>query len=227
MTDARLLRFARELEADDDRLARSIAEVRALAADVDELRSRADALLAFLERLPATQAEVGGAAREAEAELQCRRVEVARAEATLGEVEGGDDREAVAAARRDVTSARDAAASAERRAERARAAAEDLAREAATAGSEGPEVDRRAHELAERMHGLPRTGSAGGPEPGLAGAAAWGARARGALLLARSALESERERVVRQANELLSSVSGDAAPAASVALVRQRLEALP
>ena len=65
----------------------------------------------------------------------------------------------------------------------------------------------------------------GAPETGLAGAAAWAARVRGALLLTRSALESERERVVRQANELLASVSGEPAPAASVALVRERLEA--
>jgi hypothetical protein len=61
---------------------------------------------------------------------------------------------------------------------------------------------------------------------GIEGLIAWAARAHGALFVARNNLETERERVVRQANELLASVTGEPAAAASVARARERLESL-
>jgi hypothetical protein len=44
------------------------------------------------------------------------------------------------------------------------------------------------------------------------------------VLVARGGLETERERIVREANELASSVLGEPLYTASVAVVRRRLE---
>ena len=55
------------------------------------------------------------------------------------------------------------------------------------------------------------------------GALAWASRARGELLLERSALATERDTLVREASELLASVLGEALTT-GVAGVRDRLE---
>ena len=52
----------------------------------------------------------------------------------------------------------------------------------------------------------------------------WAARAHAALFVVRGGLESERERVVLEANALAAAVLGEDVGGASVALVRQRLE---
>jgi hypothetical protein len=62
------------------------------------------------------------------------------------------------------------------------------------------------------------------PGPGIAGVLEWAASAHAAVLVVRSGLETERERVVREANELASSVLGEPLYATSVAAVRRRLE---
>ena len=59
--------------------------------------------------------------------------------------------------------------------------------------------------------------------PGLDGALEWASRARGALLLEHSKLVRERDEVVREATELLASVSGDPLTSVAVAGVRERL----
>jgi hypothetical protein len=60
--------------------------------------------------------------------------------------------------------------------------------------------------------------------PGLDGIDEWGSRVAAALLVVRSGLDTERERLVREANELAASVLGDRDVGTSVALVRARLE---
>jgi len=52
----------------------------------------------------------------------------------------------------------------------------------------------------------------------------WGARAHAALFVVRGSLESERERLVLEANSLAAATFGDHGGGASVALVRRRLE---
>jgi hypothetical protein len=54
--------------------------------------------------------------------------------------------------------------------------------------------------------------------------AEWGTRARAALLVARSQLASERDAVVRQANELGASVLGEPLPALSAGEIARRVE---
>jgi hypothetical protein len=63
-------------------------------------------------------------------------------------------------------------------------------------------------------------------EPGttLAELEDWAGRARAALFVARGTLETERERIVAEANALGAAVTGEPAAGTSVALVRKRIE---
>jgi hypothetical protein len=63
---------------------------------------------------------------------------------------------------------------------------------------------------------------------GLGAVLEWASQRRGELVLERSGLAREREAIVREASELLGSVTGDAMSATSVAGLRDRLQrALP
>ena len=221
------MRFARELERDDERLARAIADVATLAGDVEDVRDRAARLAAFLDGVPLERQSAAAAVAAAREELASRRRDVERAEAELARVgERSRDDEAVAAARRAAVRARDAAGMAERKLERALEAAEALERDVAEAERDVPDVEHRARELRERLAAIPRLSreALAPPPAGLDAVAGWAARARAGLFVVRGALESERERVVRQANELYASAVGEPSYAASVALVRERLE---
>jgi chromosome segregation ATPase len=100
----------------------------------------------------------------------------------------------------------------------ARTAREQLDRESEQRRVEADRLADRAAELAERVRDVPS------PAPGLEGAAEWGARARGALLVRHSRLADERDKVVREATELVASVVGDPLLVTGVAGVRDRLE---
>jgi chromosome segregation ATPase len=221
-----LLRIARELEARDERLAAAIAEVDALQREAEEVRGRARAFEEFLERLPLEQEAAEAALREAEREADARTRALADPEDEVGRAEDSRDPERLAAARRALVRARDAAASAGRKVARSRQVLDHLAREAESVRRESPLLERRAHELAGRLARMPRISgkAAEEPVPGLGGTIDWGDRARAALFVARSGLETERERVVREANELATSALGEAAAPTSVTLVRERLE---
>ena len=62
------------------------------------------------------------------------------------------------------------------------------------------------------------------PGPGTTGIAEWGTRARAALLVARSQLATERDAIVRQANELGAVVLGQTLPPLGAAAVARRVE---
>ena len=160
--------------------------------------------------------------RNARAEL----VEAERRLDQLMESRRASDEER-ARARRAVQDAREAVSDAEHRLDRLvaqRAELHDLER-ALHAESEGLAVDAR--DVAGALRDAPRLADAGKGEPGssLAEIDEWGGQARAALFVARGALENERERVVAEANALAASVVGEDLGAASVALVRRRVEA--
>jgi chromosome segregation ATPase len=221
-----LLAYARELEEADRALGRATAEVAELQRAIDDLVGRGREIELFLSGLPGRREAAGAGVASAEDELDRRLEELREAEADLTATEGRRSEEALVAARRAVVRARDAVASAERRLDRARDARAQLDHETARAESEVPELERRARTLAERLRTLPRIArdAAEPPQPGLAATLAWGARAAAALFVARGGLDSERERVVREANELGASALGEPLFATSVALVRERLE---
>ena len=226
MSTERTLAYARQLERSDRELAGAIAEIVAVETETAALRGEAVGADAFLARLPAEREATAAALAAAEGELEEKRAAVARAESELAAAERGRDEEVLAAARRTVVRSRDAGAMAEKKVERARALAEELARRAEATVEQLPKLVERARLLAERVGRIRRISSPGAAltEPGLAGAIAWCGRALAALFVARGGLESEREGVVRQANELAASVLGEPFAATSAAGARERLE---
>ncbi|HXV57593.1 MAG TPA: hypothetical protein VD704_06975, partial [Gaiellaceae bacterium] len=134
--------------------------------------------------------------------------------------------ELLADARRAVVRARDRLGMAGRRHEEARSRVEELEAAASAAAREGKELEERALALAGALHERPRLASEAGapPGPGLTGVTAWGTRARAALLVARSQLSSERDALIRQANELGALVLGEQFAAATPGSVAARLE---
>ncbi|MFN2471563.1 MAG: hypothetical protein ABR583_11375 [Gaiellaceae bacterium] len=215
--------YLRELERRDDALAAAFAEVSELAARTQGIAASGRQLAALLERLPREREAAAQAADRARALFATRRAEVAEAEAALADA--GRDREARAAAaeqaRHALEAAEDELASAARR-------ADDLDRTSATAAQEAAFLDREAKSVADRLRSAPRMAARAPrpPESGLDGVQAWSARAGGALLLARSALQAEWDAVVREANELGAVVLEGALAQAGVAQIRNRAEAL-
>jgi chromosome segregation ATPase len=209
-----LLTFAEELERRDADVARSLDRVELVQASVEELRVRAAETAAFLAELPQALAEREADARAAvegrgRAQSALREAEQALERAAKEELRLQADR-AVQAARGDLHVAEFWIA-------QTHAAQEELEREGATRRTEAEQIVQRAYELAAAVRDVP----AGAPS--LDGAVEWASRARGALLLEHSQLVGERDEIVREASELLASVSGDPLTSVAVAGVRERL----
>jgi chromosome segregation ATPase len=210
-----VLTFAEELERRDAEVAHALVDVERLQAEVDELRTQTTAVSGFLASLPGLverhDADVRAAAesRDSVAEL------LREAEAELERAGKDDER---LAAERVVQYRRDELHDADAWLLQARTAREQLDRESEQRRVEADQLAGRAAELAERVREVPS------PAPGLEGAAEWGARARGALLVRHSGLADERDKVVREATELVASVVGDPLLVTGVAGVRDRLE---
>jgi chromosome segregation ATPase len=208
------LGFAAELERRDADLARSLADVERMQADVDELRTHGGTTRAFLDALPQLIARREGdvqAAADAHDEAQAQ---VAAADAALARARKDDQR---LEAERDRQQALAAVSDAERWGEQARSALDAAHAEGEQHRAAADRIAVRAQELAPRVRDVPPPGE------GLAGALEWAARARGALLLEHSNLVSEREMIIREANELTASVLGEPLVSAAVAGLRDRL----
>jgi hypothetical protein len=203
-----------------------LAELDGLAAEVELIRVEAAAAVDRLERLPGERAAVGTEREEGEAAVTGRREAHRQATEALAQAESGRDEAQAAEARRAEVRARDLLSSAERRAERARAEEERLEAEEQALAHGAEELDRRAAALAAelaRRPGLPEVTSPRG-DAGPAGLAAWATETRAALFVARGRLASEREAVIRQANELGALVLGEPIVAASAADVARRVD---
>jgi chromosome segregation ATPase len=224
-----LLELAAELEARDADLAGRIAQAGELLASADAVRDRARAVAEALDSLPAEREALERAATDAERQCAEATAGLVDAERALAEVQGrrraGD--EARTHAERGVARAREEAADAEAR--RARVAQQLLALDEAERErrAEAKSLAAEGRALAGRLRELPRVSEAGRAEPGssLAELADWGARVHAALFVVKGGLETERERVVREAGELGAAVLDEPPVGASVAHVRRRLEA--
>jgi hypothetical protein len=209
-----LLSFAEELERRDADVAQALTGVERLQTEVDELRAHATAAAAFLDALPAALAECAADERDAIGARDHAGQAVRTAEQFVERAEKEDQR---LEAERALQQARDDLHAAEFWVAQSREAHAELAREGAARHVEAETLAQRAVELAPRVRDLPP------PAPSLDGAVEWASRARGALLLQRSALARERDEVVREATELVASVLGDPLTATAVAGVRERL----
>lgn len=217
-----------ELERQDATVAGFIEDISALADRVDAARGKAAELSHALAEFPAAVTTADQALETAVSVEREAAASLALAEERVAELEGARRRkeEAIDQARRELTRARehhlDAEAGTRRREERRdELHANGRALLAAAAG-----VAAEAREIAAGIGAAPRVPDAGKEMPGetLEAIDAWGGRARAALFVARAGLESERERVVDEANALGASVLGEPLGASSVPLVRHRVE---
>jgi chromosome segregation ATPase len=222
------LAFLRELEDTDETLSAAEADLDELAAEVGRVRLRAADLDEFLARIPVEREQLE--AERAEAERQAGHVLQAKdeAEESLAVAEPGRSEEAVVEARRGVVRTRDALRMAERRVSELDEEAAKLEGAATDAIREAADLEARARRLAAAFREHPRLTeqAASGPLQGLAGVVEWGSAARAALFVARGGLGSEREAVIRQANELGSVLLGEPLLVTRPATVRRRVEEL-
>jgi hypothetical protein len=219
------LALLEELIEADGACAVTLAELERLLETVAANRSRAEELLHTLASAPGERDRLAAALAEAEADVSARSDALAEAQAELEAASRKGDSERLAAAQRFVVRARDAVAIAEKRAVAARAALGEHEATVAAAEREAPEVEARAAEVATSLRGRPRLAADAAriPAPGLEGVLAWASAARAALTVARSGVASEREAVIRQANELGSAALGEPIGAASATVVRERV----
>jgi chromosome segregation ATPase len=214
-----LLTIADDLERRDERAAAALLEVERLQAELDELRTHAAAVAAFLRELPAMQSVLEAEAQAAAAALAAA-VETLRAAEHEHVQERGSESARLTAAR-TAQRARDDFEAAELRVARAATERVRLEEEAERQGAEAEQLERRGSELAVQ----PRLEhEVAAPATGLHGLLDWAARARGVLLVAHAALLTERDKLAREASELVASVLGEPHISTGAAGVRERLE---
>jgi chromosome segregation ATPase len=218
---ARVAALLAEIERRDEAAASALAAVEELQRVVEGIRRRTATVSGFLAGLPAERERRAAAVDGAERRLAAAEAAIAAAERELerarekdrpaAERAAAEAREEARVAAGELARAQDAVAALEAEADRAKAETEALEREAVAAAS--------------RLAALPRIApeAAAPPAAGLDGIEAWAARARAALLVLHAALAAERDAIVREANELGSSVLGEALGATSVAGVRERV----
>ena len=215
-----LLDIAEDLERRDARAAAALLEVERLQQEVDELRAQASTTAAFLRELPGSllvldeEDHAAGEARTRAAGL------LRAAEEELARVQERGSESARLESARAAQHARDALEEGELRLSRAMQEREILERRAAEHGAEAERFERRGVELsghARLEHDVAP------PATGLHGLLDWAARARGELLVSHAALATERDKVVREATELVAGVLDEPFPGTGVAGVRERL----
>ena len=227
--NAALLAHAVALERRDTVVARELDVARDLAERAAVIRARAAEVREALDRIPRELEDLEARRREAVDDATLARTELDRAETRLTGLEAarrkrGDE---IERARREVATARDAAADADARLERLAGQAAALGSEQQSLDAEGRRLVRDATLVAADIRSFERVAEGARREPGatLDELEDWGGQVRSALFVARGTLETERERIVLEANALGSSVLGETLGASSVAVVRRRLEA--
>lgn len=217
----RLLDVARELEAQDALLAQEIDQVEELRRRAAAVGEAAGRIARFLEELPAERTGLERKIVHLEREVGERELARDSAEREL-ERAGDKDR---AAARRAAVRARDAVSVTKRELEQARTRLRTLEAEAKAVVDELGRLRRESEALTTGIRDAPEISRGTVPHPGglAEDLVEWASRARAALLLSRSGLETQRERVVREANELAAVALGEVG-ATSVPGVVERLE---
>lgn len=221
-----LLAHAAELERRDEEVAGAISRLADLAARVGALRRRATAVAAALEAIPGELAANDEARTAATGAEHVAALELRAAEERVASLERARRRhvDELDQARRELARARDDLVDARGRAQRVAGRRDELVDEERALRAEVDDLTVEARELADDLAATPRLPVLGGAAAGLAGIETWGGHVRGALLVARGGLDTERERLVAEANTLGASVLGEPVGASSVALVRRRLE---
>jgi chromosome segregation ATPase len=209
-----LLDAIRELEARDAVLAAEIDDLLQLEHEIADVRERAAAEQRFLAELPERRARADAELADAEAAVAHRTDAVRASEEELARTQND---EAHAAAERALATARESLATAEAHVARVGADLEGLTRAAEAMKKETAELDQRVLALGARVGEE--------PEPGLEGIEPWGAAARAAVFARRTHAEAERDRLIDEAAEVGSAVTGESLAGAGVGAIRARVEA--
>ena len=218
-----LLELAADLERRDAAIAAEIDRVGRLADGAKEIAARADAIGALLAHAPAEHAAMNRAEADAldlrqvaEHDLELAAAAVARLDRENAEVQ------------RDLGHAQDAVRDAAARVERIACTRATLVKSEGAARADVSNLVAQAQEIAGRLAELSRVSESGRalPEPTLDGLHAWATRVRAALVVVRGQLDVERDRLVREANELGSVVLGEQLAGSSVELVGQRVRTM-
>jgi chromosome segregation protein len=207
--DARALAELDQLDHRDRELAASAAELLELEAAVARIRERAQAVDRFFAAYRDDEVRLAAAIEAGVVDVDRRKVELATAERELAAGRADDDRER---AEKAVVRAGDRVALAESALERARSAHGDLERAAAALPAELTALEAEAVEIAATAD-LPEAGAEAGP----AGLADWASRSHAELFIARTQIDTQRERIIREANELASMLLGEPTHGSTVA----------
>jgi chromosome segregation ATPase len=207
--DERAVNELRRLAALDAELAERASALRSLDTSVAALRGRAEAIDAFFAAYPEEEARRSAELTDAQTELARRGGEQAEAQQALAEAH---DDEARIHAEHAVARALDHIAVAEDRRARAQLASDELERDAAALPRELDQLEIRAREVP-------------GVVPPGSSLVEWASHAHAELFVAAGQLDVQRERVIREANELASMLLGEPTYGVTVAQALARVEA--
>jgi hypothetical protein len=196
--DQRALADLQQLADRDAELAQRAELIRELDARVAELRDRAESIDEFFATYPAEEERLGELVAKARADLERRRTELAEAERELAAA----DEESREHAEHVRERAKDHVHVAHAALDRAKAAAEGLERRAAALPLELPQLEAGARDVAARFP-LPV------PPAGLRELVDWASRAHAELFVGAGDLATQRDRVIREANELATMLLGE------------------
>jgi hypothetical protein len=205
----------RELDRRDTELGARADELHGADAEVAAIRGRAEAIAAFFAAYPEQDEHLRGAVQAARAELAAREDECREAQAA---VDDARDDEARALAKHALQRAGDHLVVAGAAVARALAAHDALDREASELPAELDRLEERARVVADAIVDVPRPGE------GPAALVEWASRAHAALFVASGSVDTQRERVIREANELATAILGEPTYGSTVAQARARVE---
>jgi chromosome segregation ATPase len=203
-----------ELARRDRELADGADRLRALDGQVAAVRARAEAIDRFFAAYPEEERRRRAELHAAESELERRRAQYAEAQR---ELESARDAEAGERARHAVVRAEDHVSVATAARERAAASAAELERDASAFPEEVQRLEDRARAVATESGDVPPT------PKGVRELVAWASHAHAELFVAIRQLEGERERLIREANELATNLLGEPTYGSTVAQLAERV----
>jgi hypothetical protein len=216
-----ILEALTELERADAEIGAALSDLEGLADELDAIRAKSVELQAFHARLPSERERLNAELERARAEALAATEALAEAERTARSAEPDRAREAELF----LVRARDRLTVAERREAEAVSRREALESSVGEMTTAGRELHGRARRLAAELAGWSQVAGDAGKEPaaGLDGLQAWAEVARAGLFVARGQLASQREGIVRQANEIGAAALGEPLTSASAAIVTRRV----
>jgi chromosome segregation ATPase len=206
--DERAVNELRRLASLDAELSERSSALTELDRQVAALRARAEAIDAFFSAYAEEEARRGAELRDAQEELDRRRRELSDAERALAEATEDDSR---AHAEHAVARALDHIAVTASRIERAQAAYDALERDAAALPRELDELKVQARAVPD----VPQMSSS---------LVEWASRAHAELFVAVGQIDVQRERAIREANELASMLLGEPTYGSTIAQALARVE---